>query len=349
MDYEVGIDGGWIPIEDIKKNTKTKCVWEIINKYKIRRKLLTSERYRITKVNFQPIFVEPSDEIIKLIRQAVKEYGLKRFMRELNLSVTRLYSWKGKFSWISINAIEKVCEILNLNTLEILEGKKVRSGGSNVSIPFTTKLNRNRAVLLAWLCLEGHLAILSPQIDIPQGNIHTLKKIQAFFQEEYGIKGNIYPIKGKKAWRLLICSAPLRYIFCKYFGIPIGHKCSKIRIPEQIFFSNEEIQKAFISGCVETDGTIYGHKTPKRKYIKPVFNLELISENFIKDFARILNLFKYEFSVFSNSRPICGDYKTYNLQIGSPKNFKKLYSDIAEYMINREVKEKMKSLILQST
>jgi len=347
MDYEVEIDGKWVPIEDIKENTKTKCIWENVNTYKIRRKLINGN-YRVTKVNFQPIYVEPSDETIKLIKQAVKEYGLKKFMRELNLSVTRFYSWRGKFSWISINAIEKACEILNLNTLEMLEGKKVRSGGSNISIPFTTKLNRNRAVLLAWLCMEGHLAILSPQIDIPQDDIHVLKKIQRLFQQEYGIKGKIYTIKGKKAWRLLIRSAPLRYIFCKYSGIPLGHKCSKIRIPKQIFFGNEEIQKAFISGCVETDGTIYGHKTPKRKHIKPVFNLEIISENFIKDFARLLNFFNYEFSVFTNSRPICEDYKTYNLQIGSLKNFKKLYSDIAGYMINREVKEKMKSLILQS-
>lgn len=347
MNYEVEIDEKWIPFKEIEDKIKTKCVWESINGCKIRRKLINSN-YITTKVNFQPIFVEPSNEIIRLIIQSVKKHGLKKFMKELNLSIVRFYSWKGKHSWISIDAIERACDILNLNILEVLEGKFVRSGGSKISIPFTTKLNRNRAVLLAWLCMEGHLAILSPQIDIPQDDIRSLKRIHRLFQQECGVKGKIHTIKGKKVWRLLICSAPLRYIFCKYFSTPIGYKCSRVRIPKQIFSSNEEIQKAFISGCVETDGTVYGHKTPRRKYVKPVFNLEIISENFIKDFARLLNLFDYKFSVFTNSRPICKDYKTYNLQIGSLKNFKKLYSDISEHMINRRVKDKMKDLILQS-
>lgn len=348
MDYEIEIGGKWVSLPSLEKNLKGKCVWEAINGKRVRRKLLTCNRYINTCVNFQPIHAEPTDDMIELILNAVSEYGLEKFMGDLHLSRVRFYSWKGKFTWISINAVEKACDILNLDVLDVLEGRRVRSGGSNESITFTTKLNSNRAILLAWLCMEGHLAILSPQIDIPQDDFMVLKDVQELFKKEYGVGGGIYKIKGKNAWRLLIASAPLRYILCKYFGIPLGHKCSKIRIPKQIFSGSNEIKKAFISGCIETDGTIYSHKRPKGRKSTAVFNLELISEEFINDFARLLGSLGYKFSIFGNSRPDYENYRTWNLQIGSVESFMKLYSDTKCYMINQKTMQRMKSLISAS-
>jgi hypothetical protein len=336
--------GEGVPVVSIESKTKPACVWEIINKRNIRRRLLTGGRYINTTVNFQPIHTEPSDDVVRLIEKAVKAYGMNRFMSELNLSNSRFYSWRGRFSWVSINAVEKACEITGTDFLAFMEGVNVRSGGSDLYIPFTTKINTNRAILLAWLCMEGHLAMSSAQIDIPQDDVRLLGTISRLFRKEFGVGGNIYKIKGKNAWRLLIASAPLRYILCKYFDMPLGYKSSFIRVPKQIMSGSEDIKKAFISGCAETDCTIYGHKKPSGRSL-PVFNIEVISEAFVKDFAELLASLGYKFSVFSNTRPKYENYLTWNLQIGSIDNFTKLYDDIRHHLLDRKIATRMKILI----
>lgn len=64
-------------------------------------------------------------------------------------------------------------------------------------------------------------------------------------------------------------------------GIPVGKKSTKIDVPEAIKKSGEEIQRSFLRGLFDTDGTIYFMKQ-KDEYKRPRIRIASISKNLIK-------------------------------------------------------------------
>jgi len=235
------------------------------------------------------LFVKPDKEILDVVDRGIEKCdgNLLKFSKEINICRTTIYHWLENKIWIDVGKFIRICEFVGLNYIEIIWGKQVhstRSKPENFSKDWF-KLNPNVALLLGWICTEGHIPKKnSCRITIAQNDVSVLKKLKTIIEKEYPINNKIIiRYREQKAKSLEINSPMFWFLLVNHFKILEGKKNFIVSVPKQIFNANEKCKLAFLAASFEGDGS----------WPPDTINLRMTSENYIEGCYKILKDLRY--------------------------------------------------------
>ena len=138
--------------------------------------------------------------------------------------------------------------------------------GNKVKLPkrITPKLAYLLGYLLSDGCLKDYKKIGersgSPRypIHFASNTFHFADKIlNPLFYKLFEKKLGIYKIKGNKCFEVTLSSKVIYLFLYRVCEIPKGKKKGQISIPKVILNSSKNIQRSFVAGFFDGDGTIY--------------------------------------------------------------------------------------------
>ncbi len=236
------------------------------------------------------LFVRPDEEILNLIERGIEKCNgnLLKFSKEINICRTTVYHWFEQKIWIDIEKFRNICKYLGLNYENYLIEKQVHSTRSDPEI-FNKdwfKINSNISLLLGWICTEGYIPKKnSCRVTISQNDVEVLKKLESIIRLEYPINNKIIirSDKNKENKRLEISSPMFWYVLVNHFKIPEGKKNFIVSVPKQIFDSNKECKRAFLTATFEGDGS----------WPPDTINIRMTSKDYVISCYKLLKELKY--------------------------------------------------------
>ena len=155
---------------------------------------------------------------------------------------------------MAINS-QKDLKILSKNKSEIITKAKY---GPSKPTKISLTLDEDIAFLSATIIGDGHLRKEKFQISIELTNKRLMKEIRKTCKRLFNRRFNIKKRKKregiKQSYAMAMDSKAIFMLLNKVFEIPIGKKSHKVKIPKEIFNSNDSIKSAFLIGIFLTEG-----------------------------------------------------------------------------------------------
>ncbi|MDD5163291.1 MAG: hypothetical protein PHD95_03730 [Candidatus ainarchaeum sp.] len=255
-------------------------LWVCLNKTRIQRNVANK---RIVKplVAFHSVCLEPKDNLVGLVNDALKLVGTKTELAKLcNVKHRQLiYFWTKKQGKIQLLALIKICQLLDKDIWQEIDDCKLygHCAPEEEAITFHNYPRRELLDLLIWIKLEGHIALSQPRVETCQrkGAECTLEKIKEKFVRLYKMNPKVALIydnsihKGTdKDWdgyKLSISSAPLRQTLVLQYNMQPGYKCKDVEISDEInACKNDEDKKQIFATILETEGSFFPENRDKQ-------------------------------------------------------------------------------------
>lgn len=218
-----------------------------------------------------------------------------KLAKYLGVSKSMLFAYKKK-THIPKARFFKLCKLAKLDPnnfkFSIIE---IKNTPRKVKIP--KKLDSKLSELLGIIAGDGHVSTLKYQVDVcghkKLDKEFLTKHVIPLFEQVFGTT----PISGERTSAAFcrIYSKAVIFFLSERFGVPLGEKKNKLRIPREVMKS--PFLADYIRGLFDTDGSIYRHH---QKDI--ALDITSISDNFRKDIAAALK--KLGFSPTINGKNV---------------------------------------------
>ncbi len=227
---------------------------------------------------------------IKLFLEAKKKNkdSWNLLYSELNISRSMLFKYlSGEYSIPEkiFLKLESIGKVKIFNKIFIYKEKYLEK-----EIP-TLLMSNSLAEIIGVINGDGHMNTLTYEICIT-GNIFEKEYfyyLKTLFDKNLNLSFKIYEQDGKI--RLKAYSKKLIEILSKSFGLPVGNKIGKLRVP-RIIFKKEIWTRFYIKGLFDTDGSFY-----TRRKNEPVLNISSADSKFLQEILKMLNSLEFKASL----------------------------------------------------
>ncbi len=273
------------------------------------------------------IYVTNSEKLRNLLKEFVTNFDtIRNTAKFLKTGETNLQRWiRGERS-VPFKIVETIAKYEKFNILEFLDGERIKSGTSKNTFRINYGITEFECLLIGWILTDGHLGEKDP-VTISQKSKETLEELKSIIENQFDFENvNIYPDRDN--WKLQISSLA----FCEYlkfrYSLPFGKKANIIEVPKNIFDLPIENKLAFITGCIEGDGSFstFIRKSRKGTYRVPRIMINSNSKIFLEGIKNLLENFGITSTINS-------DRTKYKLSISRLENCVKLFYYIYPYMI----------------
>tara|TARA_Y100000034_G_scaffold134995_1_gene205201 strand:+ start:1439 stop:2284 length:846 start_codon:yes stop_codon:yes gene_type:complete len=222
------------------------------------------------------------EDRIKLFNTTKQKKGLSfnKLYSLLDVSRTSFFNYYSRKHPIPLEVFEKLESITKIKIKSYKLVQKERFLKKNIKIP---KLNDSLAEIIGALNGDGHVSKYKYEVNIVSDSrekeYHQHLKI--LFQKTFGINFSSFKMVGN-AIKLRIYSVDLSRLLVKVYGLPIGKKKGKLKIPPQIL-SSKKFLIAYIRGLYDTDGSFY-----LRRKKDPVIEISSAYPSFLKEVKKAL-------------------------------------------------------------
>lgn len=225
-------------------------------------------------------------------------------------------------NWISIRKFKTIYKFKNIWDIGKFIFIRERGKKDTIRINLSDKTIFN---LLGWILAEGHIPKSDRVIQIHQKDMEILNIIKENIKN---ITSRCSINKGHDAFCLNIISAPLRFLYLDYFGVPPGNKSEIIKIPKSVLETNQENKYVFLAG-LEGDMHFSVTKRKNDPFLRPSIGLSLNNSKFIFQFGKLLR----ELGMYaSSSEKKNNDGKMYVSVIGKIRSAVKYFYYIGPYL-----------------
>lgn len=170
----------------------------------------------------------------------------------LNISRSMLFNYKNNAYPLPYSLFKQISDRVNYHAKYNIINKD-RYIFKKIRKPLLTK---ELAEIIGALSGDGHINKNNYEVSITCSKldkeyIYYLKEI---FERLFGLKFRI--ITQENIIRLKTYSKSLALFFHTIYGLPLGRKMNKLKIPAKVK-DNDEVLKSYIRGLFDTDGSIY--------------------------------------------------------------------------------------------
>jgi DNA-binding transcriptional regulator WhiA len=146
------------------------------------------------------------------------------------------------------------------------------------------RMNKELAEILGIINGDGHLSKNGKELCIVGSSLESdyLEYAKALFERNFELKFTTIPVQN--TLKIRVYSIKLVKILNCVYGLPLGKKTGKLKIPKQLFKS-KRLLSSYIRGLFDTDGTIY---TRRKKDI--VVEIVSADSNYLNQIKRVLFL-----------------------------------------------------------
>lgn len=239
---------------------KYQFTWFCLHNVKVFRKQLGGKIISPI-VKFAPIYIEKRKKLLHLLRKAIEIlHSKEKFCGLIGYSRTSLNGWLNLKSVRKppITAFIKVCQLLNIDLWDVLDGVKLYGKTSKNFIIFKKNISSEIDYLRIWIFTEGTLQINRELLQIRQNEegINALYKIAEILTKIFEINSKSLKIveDQKHQLKLIVQSPPLRQIFYLCYGIPLGYKVYSEPSKDLFTFTNREEGIKKLTRFLETEG-----------------------------------------------------------------------------------------------
>ncbi|MBI5061821.1 MAG: hypothetical protein HZB67_05940 [Candidatus Aenigmarchaeota archaeon] len=282
-------------------------------------------------VSFYPIYIEISEENIKLIKDAIKVAGSRdKFAKLVCYDTASLNAWLLKKRKPPVTSIIKSCQILGIDFWDELENTKLYGKTSKDYITFTNNYPNDIDDIRIWIENEGSLATSSTEITFKQNEsgLDALRKLQDLFIHIFGIKGSISFDKNSEAYLLRIISAPIRQVLCLKYNIPLGYKIYSQPSTDLFEFVNRQEGLRKLARNLETEGCFTFIRKKNADYLRVSFGSANRARRDL--FTGMANNLGFKFMSYDQEKR-----RNYHSVIVDNTEIIKLINEIAPYMWNK--------------
>lgn len=174
---------------------------------------------------------------------------------------------------------------------------KLKLNNSRTILRFPRFLTEELAEFVGYFVGDGHLTDRS--VEIFNADHEIIGRVREISYHLFGIKPSVKKDKRSKVYRIRFDSKTLIQIFKDIFGFQIGKKGRKLKIPEYILLSSNNVLSKFIRAYFDCDGSICDSYRC----------IEITSESEI--LIKQINLILRRFSIFSGVSKKVVDSKFY--------------------------------------
>jgi intein/homing endonuclease len=281
-------------------------------------------------------YIVPSKKVKEMLKNAIiKEGGVNNFSKLINDEEYNIRRWRRGTRAIPFRIIKMIADSKNLDLWEFLNKERLKAMTTSNSFRISYKINTYECLLLGWVLSEGHLA--KDRVTIAQNERQPLEIIKKSIIDNFSFASNSVKLEQDRGkWRLVIYSSAFSNYLNLRYGVPFGKKSSIISIPKQIFELSNEEKFAFLSGCLEGDGsfTTSLRESRRGKYRIPIISLTSNSKKFLKDINILLSSLEIKSRIHSDK-----------VLISRAEDCVKLFYKIFPFMIHKKkIRNFMRSL-----
>lgn len=309
-----------------------------------------------------PICVEGISDIIKIINDDLKNNLEGKFQKTIkkHLSLTSYFAWKNAKYPIPIvklrillNLWKQVCnksqtEYDEIYNLCFQKANYFKAMCSPVNIKVIKSLNQNVAYFLGILYADGALRDIwltyenerrfRWEVTITEEFNQNLNNVTILLEDIFNIKTGVKEVYNGRWHRILFQSMILHRLLNKLFEMPMGYKKGRLRIPQIIKDAPFEIQKYFLIGFFDGDGSC--SNLTNAKHFTPVVALSQSSKEILFDLMEILEHKDLKFRFHKKTRE---KHVWYVIETKDKQIIKKFYEEFGFIYINK--RERLKKLI----
>lgn len=188
---------------------------------------------------------------------------------------------------IVMGGCNNVTEYVNLDTEIVLPkhkivnqtgvcGEMVHNRYMDCSLP--DKIDEKLGYLLGYMSGDGYTSKNNVSVTCNSNDTNIINKIVNYCHDVFGVEP---VIKDNKTWKVLFLGGKVVKMFLEKNGIN-KPKTEYLRIPKKIFESPSSVQCAYLSGLMDSDGSVIKTK----KYYKIVS----VNKEFSKDIQLLFNM-----------------------------------------------------------
>ena len=260
-------------LKDWKVPVEYQYLWFCLNTVKIKR--IENERVFNPQVVCYPAYIDINKEVASIIGGATKKVGsIKAFAPLVNRSPSRVSDWINMRIKVPITALFKACQILNVDSWDILENKMLCGQSQEKGIIFINKSISNVVDILAWIKFEGHISLSHARVEIEQKaeGKGALFNIAKKIKEEFKVPIKITKRKDKDHSILRINSSVFKQILWLKYGMIFGFKSPKISIENELCnLTDFEDKIRILAAAMETEGhfgimKVNGYRYPRYNF-----------------------------------------------------------------------------------
>lgn len=197
----------------------------------------------------------------------------------LNTSRTSFFNYYSRGRPIPIKIFRKLKKVSKLKILDYKLLEKERFLRNKIKIP---ELNESLAEIIGALNGDGHISKYKYEINIVS---HSDEKsyqeyLKNLFVKTFGVTPSDY-LQGNTI-KIRIYSIDLHKLLTEEYGLPIGKKKGKLKIPKEIKKSSI-LLKSYLRGLFDTDGSFYF-----RRKKDPVLEISSADSQFLKEVKNAL-------------------------------------------------------------
>lgn len=197
----------------------------------------------------------------------------------LNTSRTSFFNYYSRGRPIPIEIFRKLKKTSRLKILDYKLLEKERFLRNKIKIP---ELNESLAEIIGALNGDGHISKYKYEVNIVS---HSDEKsyqehLKNLFVKTFGITLSNY--LQDNTIKIRIYSIDLHRLLTEEYGLPIGKKKGKLKIPKQVF-SSRRLLISYIRGLFDTDGSFY-----IRRKKDPVLEISSADSRFLKEVKNAL-------------------------------------------------------------
>ncbi|MBL7206613.1 MAG: hypothetical protein ISS36_03375 [Candidatus Aenigmarchaeota archaeon] len=277
------------------------------------------------------IYIIASASLRERMKDFVKQNGGTREVSKLcGIHNDNIHRYLRGARSTPMNFIDFICKNIDMDIWEFLHEEKLKS--KNRYFKVSKEISIEECSFLGWLLTEGHIPKNGFRVEISQHNRMYLKKLKKNLEECFDIQNGMTISPDKNNWKLRINISAMREYFNLRYKIPMGKKSNVIQVPEDMFNLSKEKQFAFISGCIDGDGSFSYNwrKTKRYNYKVPRIMFNSNSEEFLEGLQKILK--KYNII----SRINTDKYGRNKLNISKAEDCIKLFHNLYPYLIHKE-------------
>jgi len=237
--------------------------------------------------------VEPSTRARSALIKAIQIVGTQaELARLIGYDQGSVSLWKLGKRWIPLDVLKMITKITGSEADDLIYKHKLRGQNPGTSmddgtIELTAKMTCKKARLVGWILTDGNLHSQRNIVTVVQKCKAPLERLIQDFRDEFRMGRSHFGIyrQGKRYWRLVINSAPLKQLLSLHFGVHIGDKCTKVKVPKEIFNANRKAKMAFVTAVLEGDGSFTSTKIRGKRY--PLISLQSKSRKFILEMKKL--------------------------------------------------------------
>ncbi len=162
------------------------------------------------------------------------------------------------------------------------------------------------------------------EITITDESKEHLQDIVELLEELFNIKTNVKTAYNGKWYRILFSSSTIHRFLNKVFEMPLGYKKGKLRVPKVIKNAPLEIQKYFIIGFFDGDGSCTNLEDGRKKFT-PVVHAGQSDKKILIDIQEMLKKFELNFNLHKHRYK---QYEWYSLNTKDKKQIKQFQKKI---------------------